>query len=85
MDPTSHEARLLEKVERTLHHDFPRVPPEHVSALIECVWAHYDGAPIRDFVPQLVLKQVREELLHDARSPQPSPPDAFSGALLAKH
>ncbi len=85
MDPTSHEARLVGQVERDLHHEFPQVPPDQIRALVECVWAHYDGAAIRDFVPQLVLKQVREELLHGVGSPQPTPPDTFSGATLATH
>ncbi len=86
MDPTSHEKRLVEGVERDLHDEFPQVSPDQITALVEFIWAHYDGARIRDFVPQLVRKQAREELLHDVSTqpaPQPAPQPTPQGTALA--
>ncbi|GAB3787667.1 three-helix bundle dimerization domain-containing protein [Nocardioides ungokensis] len=83
MDPTSDEARLVGQVERDLRDEFPQVPPNQIETLVECLWAHYDGARIRDFVPQLVFRQVREELLEDVGATQPAPPTAPPEATLA--
>lgn len=45
-----------------LQAEFPSVPADQVSVLVQCLWSHYDGAPVRDFVALLVRKQAREEL-----------------------
>jgi hypothetical protein len=74
MDPTSHEERLVEGVERDLHDEFPQVSPAQITALVEFIWAHYDGARIRDSVPLLVRKQAREELLHELGTQPASQP-----------
>lgn len=55
-------------VQRELHAEFPSVSDDQVTALVECLWTHFEGAPIRDFVPLLVRKQAREELLDQLRS-----------------
>jgi len=57
------EAHLKEVVERELHVAFPSVPADQVTILVECLWSHFDAAPVRDFVPLLVRKQAKEELL----------------------
>jgi hypothetical protein len=57
------EAHLQRSVERELCVAFPSVPVDHVTTLVECLWSHFEGAPIRDFVPLLVRKQATEELL----------------------
>jgi hypothetical protein len=49
-------------VELALRAAFPSVPPDQVTILVQCLWAHFDGAPVRDFVHVLVLKQAKEEL-----------------------
>jgi hypothetical protein len=56
------ERRLIEEVERDICRAFPWLPVDQVSVLVECLWAEYDDALVRDFVPILVRKQAREEL-----------------------
>ncbi|TAL98462.1 MAG: DUF3562 domain-containing protein [Paraburkholderia sp.] len=42
-----------------------RTPPETVSKMFADTWAQYDeGARIRDFLPVLVAKRVRDNLRH---------------------
>jgi hypothetical protein len=50
-------------VELELRAEFPSVPVDQVRVLVECLWSHFDGARVRDFVPVLVRKQAKEELL----------------------
>jgi hypothetical protein len=57
------EAQALRSIERELHLEFPAVPLYQLTVLVECLWAHFDGATVRDFVPLLVRRQAREELL----------------------
>jgi hypothetical protein len=57
------EAHLKKSVERDLCVEFPSVPVDQVTILVECLWSHFEGALIRDFVPLLVRKQAKEELL----------------------
>ncbi len=57
------EAHLKTSVERELCVAFPSVPVEQVTILVECLWSHFAGALVRDFVPLLVRKQAQEELL----------------------
>lgn len=57
------EAHLRRSVERELHVQFPSVAVDQVAILVDCLWSHFDGAPVRDFVPLLVRKQAVEELL----------------------
>lgn len=71
------EGHAMRSVELELHVEFPSVPTEQVTILVECLWAHFDGAPVRDFVPLLVRKQAEEELrdhLGDRAKATPSPP-----------
>ncbi|WP_159081608.1 three-helix bundle dimerization domain-containing protein [Nocardioides sediminis] len=56
------ELPVMAAVALELHGKFPSVPLEQVSILVECLWSHYDGAPVRDFVALLVRKQAWEEL-----------------------
>ncbi len=56
------EERLIEQVETDLRREFPGLSAVHVRVVVECVWAEFEGADIRDFVPVLVRKQAREEL-----------------------
>ena len=36
---------------------------DQVTILVECLLAQFDGVPVRDYVPLLVWKQAKEELL----------------------
>lgn len=56
------ETHAMGAVARDLEVAFPSVPPDQVAVLVECLWHHFDGAPVRDFVPLLVRKQAHEEL-----------------------
>jgi hypothetical protein len=41
---------------------FPNLPPEVVAAVVARFHREYEGRPIREFVPLLVERQVREHL-----------------------
>ena len=56
------EWQSMSSVERELHVEFPSVPIEQVTILVTCLWAHFDGAPVREFVPLMVRRQAKEEL-----------------------
>lgn len=56
------EGPAMRSLELELHAEFPSVAIEQVSILVECLWSHYDAAPVRDFVALLVRKQAKEEL-----------------------
>jgi hypothetical protein len=56
------EEAARSSVELELRAAFPSVPADQVTVLVECLWAHFDEAPVRDFVHVLVLKQAKEEL-----------------------
>jgi hypothetical protein len=56
------EGQVMRSVELELHVQFPSVPVDQVKILVDCLWAHFDGALVRDFVPLLVRKQAQEEL-----------------------
>lgn len=87
------EGQAMRLLELELHVEFPSVPIEQVSILVQCLWSHYDAAPVRDFVALLVRKQAKEELsdhlgpLADAAiappaSPPPAPRRPVSGLQL---
>jgi hypothetical protein len=57
------DGQAMRSVELELHAEFPLVPIGQVRILVECLWSHFDGAAVREFVPLLVRKQAKEELL----------------------
>ena len=59
------EGTAMRSVELELRAEFPSVPVDQLTILVECLWAHFDDAPVRDFVPVLVRKQAKEELRDD--------------------
>lgn len=62
MPPAVDERDSMRSVEFELHVEFPSVPIDRVTSLVRCLWARFDGASVRDFVPLLVRKQAKEEL-----------------------
>jgi hypothetical protein len=60
----SSEARKIAEVERELERAFPQVPVDKVRTAVEQAWMTYLHAPVRDFVPLLVGRQVRSWLQH---------------------
>ncbi|CAI9400729.1 three-helix bundle dimerization domain-containing protein [Nocardioides sp. T2.26MG-1] len=65
--PTA-EARALEQVSERLRSDFGLTADEVDAAIAEAL-AAYAGRPVRDFVPILVERQVRERLGRRQTSP----------------
>ena len=57
------ERKARRSIELELHLEFPSVPIDQVTILVECLWSHFADAPVRDFVPLLVRRQAKEELL----------------------
>ena len=60
---TRDDGPAMRAVELELHGEFPSVPIDQVRVLVECLWLHFEDAPVREFVPLLVRKQAREEML----------------------
>ena len=56
------ERRLIDSAERDLREEFPSLSADEVSWVTERVWAEFQGARVRDFLPVLVRKQARKEL-----------------------
>ncbi len=56
------ERRHLEVAESELTREFPTVPPQAIHEAIEDEARTFNGAPIRDFVPLLVRRDVRDQL-----------------------
>lgn len=65
--PTA-ESRALEQVSERLRSDYGLTPDEVDAAIAEAL-AAYAGRPVRDFVPILVERQVRERLGRRQTSP----------------
>jgi hypothetical protein len=63
VSPISEEP-VLAHLERRLVHEFPRVSPEHVDAVVRREHARFDASPIRGFIPLFIEKHVRDELGH---------------------
>jgi hypothetical protein len=56
--------RLIEAFVRK----YPAVPPDTVAAVVRDIHARFDGRPLRDYVPLLVERRARSELVRLARS-----------------
>lgn len=56
------EEQAMREVTVRLTKDFAAQPPEQVAAAVEAVSHHFDGRPIRDFIPVLVERYARQEL-----------------------
>jgi hypothetical protein len=56
------EGRKLIELERELELAYPRVPVDKVRAAVENTWMQYLHAPVRDYVPLLVRREVGDWL-----------------------
>ena len=56
------EADAIAQVAARLRTQFPEVPAADIDALVHGRYSDLDGSKIRDFVPVLVERGVREEL-----------------------
>lgn len=57
------EQVALAQVQARLATTYANVPADQVSSVIRSVHARFDSSKIRDFVPLLVERRAREELL----------------------
>ena len=69
------ETRQVEMVADRLRARHPGHSPESIAAMVREVHAGYVHSPVRDFVPLLVERGVRERLRHspDGQHPGPAP------------
>lgn len=58
----SSERTVIDQVVETLALKYPSVPGEKVVAVVNDVYARFDGRPIRDFVPLFVERGARTQL-----------------------
>ena len=58
------ETRKLRQLEHELERTYPQVPADKVRTVVEHEWMRYLDAPVRDFVPLLVGREVRGQLRH---------------------
>jgi hypothetical protein len=72
------DGQAIRSIELELHLEFPAVPVEQLTILVECLWSHFDGATVRDYVPLLVRRQAREELLDHLEPPTGAAPPPSS-------
>jgi hypothetical protein len=56
------EQTLIAGIERRLIQQFPEVVPGLVDAIVREEHARFEASPIRDFIPLLVEKHVRQHL-----------------------
>ncbi|MGX7678505.1 three-helix bundle dimerization domain-containing protein [Jatrophihabitans sp. DSM 45814] len=63
------EGRAIEKLIERLRHDFPMIPLVNVVLAIEVEYQRYDECRIREFIPILVERSVREELTRELSRP----------------
>jgi hypothetical protein len=58
----SDESLAIANAIESISADFPAVPHEMVVSMVNEELTHFDGKPIRDFVPVLVETHVRGHL-----------------------
>ena len=68
------ESRALEHLHVRLCARFPDVPVAQVQRMITDAHEQYDGRPIRDFIPVLVEREVREQLRSGQAAPEQRSP-----------
>lgn len=59
---STEEFRSIEQVTERLRCRFPGLRPETVRSAVDMVHHQYDGRPIREFVPVLVEREVKDVL-----------------------
>ena len=58
------EAIAMKHIAQRLSERFPTVPSERITTAINDRYARFEGSRVRDFVPVLVERSVRDELSH---------------------
>ena len=69
---SAHRARAeqaaYDKVIERIKGQFPEVEPEVIDKTVRGKYGTFETSPIRDFVPILVERSVRDELAHSYRA-----------------
>jgi len=60
------ETLLIDQVVARLMTRYADLPPEEVAGAVQSAHARFDQCPIREFVPLLVERRARAELLRNA-------------------
>jgi hypothetical protein len=56
------EEQVIDQLADKLVPAYPDVEPHRVTRVVEQEYARYEGSPIRDFIPLLVERHVKEKL-----------------------
>jgi hypothetical protein len=57
------EQTIIGQLIEELMRKYPAAPPDTVAAVVRGVHARFDGRPLRDYVPLLVERRARSELI----------------------
>jgi hypothetical protein len=57
------EQTIIDQLIKELMRKYPAVPPDTVAAVVRGVHARFDGRPLRGYVPLLVERRARSELV----------------------
>jgi hypothetical protein len=57
------EQTIVDHLIERLMRKYPAVPPDTVAAVVRDVHARFDGRPLRAYVPLLVERRARSELV----------------------
>ena len=64
---SSGEADAISGVVRRLRQQFPELPAEAIDNAVDGRYAEFDARPVRDFVPILVERAARADLVSGQR------------------
>jgi hypothetical protein len=62
-DVPQEERAQIDVVEHRLAQKYSEVPHDRVSAVVQRVYARFNQSTVRDYVPLLVERRAREELI----------------------
>jgi hypothetical protein len=57
------EQTIIHQLTERLMRKYPAVPPDTVATIVRGIHARFDGRPLRDYVPLLVERHARSELV----------------------
>ena len=57
------EAKTIDTVIAALELRFPQLPRPEIESVVGESYHQFDGAPVRDYIPVLVQRGAREQLL----------------------
>jgi hypothetical protein len=57
------EQAIINQLTERLVLKYPAVPPDTVATVVRGIHARFDGRPLRDYVPLLVERRARSELV----------------------